>query len=649
MKLIFEYKSILIILISFFVFLVYIPSFTGGFQHDDIANLTANPELKIESLSFDSIQQASMSSDAGLLKRPLSMLTFGLNYFVFGDEPISFKVINTIIHIINSILVFFVISRLKTINNKNSPRSLVTNHYFIFASICAFIWAIHPIQVSTTAYIIQRMTLLATLFSLTSILFFLNFRHLLVTKKKFSNLNAIFCLTSICAGILCKENAILTFPLLVAIELIVIQPLLEKNDSLKFTRNTLTKLFILALIIFIPLLYLLLDYYSYETLRTREFTLHERFLTQFRVISLYIKWFLIPNITEMGLHHDDIAISTSLLNPISTLFGFLFLFGLLLLGLLLIKFLPLASLGIAWFFIGHLLESTIIPLELSYEHRNYLPTIGLVLAIAEIVRHLSKRLIDSKRMKFTILGAIIVALYFTSFIRTSQWSDPLNFAFYEAKHHPNSVRANHALGMIYRQLTLEGKMEYKDAAYRHLATASTLPSRHIQPEVALIKLSFELNENASPEWISNMARKLKTSAPKLDHALLVKEIVLCRNNSCVLQEDAAKYILEASLSNPRLHSAPLAYSTLHSISGNFIMERHNNISDAEKHFTKAIEISPHQVQHYVDYVNLLVLAGRKTEALKILKLAETADSRKLHTRALDDLRKIVDKHANNKT
>ena len=117
----------------------------------------------------------------------------------------------------------------------------------------------------------------------------------------------------------------------------------------------------------------------------RSFTLFERLLTEGRVLWFYLGLIVFPQLEHLGLYHDDIAISTGLFTPWTTLPA--------LVGLAWLAFLswwtrtraPLVSFGIAWFLIGHAMESTVLPLEIAHEHRNYLPLLGILLAAAWVL------------------------------------------------------------------------------------------------------------------------------------------------------------------------------------------------------------------------------------------------------------------------
>ncbi len=117
----------------------------------------------------------------------------------------------------------------------------------------------------------------------------------------------------------------------------------------------------------------------------RAFDMEERLLTQARVVTLYVGQILLPRPGAMPFFYDGLPYSTGWLQPPTTLWSALFLLGLFGLGLGLLRRRPLAAFGILFFFAGHLLESTLLPLELAFEHRNYLPSLGLILATADLI------------------------------------------------------------------------------------------------------------------------------------------------------------------------------------------------------------------------------------------------------------------------
>src|SRR5690606_11513930 len=131
---------------------------------------------------------------------------------------------------------------------------------------------------------------------------------------------------------------------------------------------------------------------------------------------------------------------------------------------------PLLALGVLWFLVGHSLESTILPLELVGEHRNYLPSLGIVLTLLHVLTHHS--LASSKptaaRAVAWLIPAIVAASATTTAVRAAQWSDMRTFSVHELLHHPRSARAHATLGTM---LASEGRAS---AALEALQQAAAL-------------------------------------------------------------------------------------------------------------------------------------------------------------------------------
>ena len=117
--------------------------------------------------------------------------------------------------------------------------------------------------------------------------------------------------------------------------------------------------------------------------------------------------------------------------------------GVLFLAISLRKRNALVSLGLLWFLGGHLLESTVLSIELMFLHRNYLPSIGLLLMAVVVIEQLL-------RVHKRLLGVttIIVLLVFSVSTRSLayQWSGDLRMFLMEVINNPDSVRANFKAG-----------------------------------------------------------------------------------------------------------------------------------------------------------------------------------------------------------
>lgn len=414
------------------IFAVYLPGINGPFVFDDLSNITNNSFLRIQELSFSSLYSGATSGHAGPLKRPVAMLSFALNYYFTGGYIASaFKITNILIHSLNAALVFILslqlFNRSATITDKN-----LTGLYL--AAGISLMWALHPINLTSVLYVVQRMTSLSTLFSLSCIIFYLSARNHWLQHSFSWRVASLFLagLASLVLALYSKENAILIPLIILCIELTLYS---NEKPWVFFKKLSHSQQLINWAVLFALCLYILLwaiDYAS-DGYNSRLFTMVERVLTESRVLCFYISLILIPRINGFGLFHDDIAISTSLFSPWTTLISIIFILGLLITAFYYRKKKPLFALGIGWFFIGHLLESTFFPLEIAHEHRNNLPSIGIILAAVALI---PKEIKPQKLISVFLLVSLVLGA--TTWLRAKQWGNYQSLAYYEASHHPNS-------------------------------------------------------------------------------------------------------------------------------------------------------------------------------------------------------------------
>jgi hypothetical protein len=107
----------------------------------------------------------------------------------------------------------------------------------------------------------------------------------------------------------------------------------------------------------------------------RTFTLSERVLTQFRVVLYYVTLLIYPHPSRLNLDYD-FPISKTIFDPPTTILSILVIAGLIGYSLWVAKKRPVLSFFILWYFGNLVIESSIFGLEMVYEHRLYLPSVG---------------------------------------------------------------------------------------------------------------------------------------------------------------------------------------------------------------------------------------------------------------------------------
>lgn len=406
--------------------LCYWPSLNGPFVFDDIPNLEIMGE-RGGLTSLDHYAEFIMSAQAGPLGRPLSLASFALNSQSWPTDPYPFRVTNLVIHLINALLIFFLSRHILT-------SSFTREKAEKLALLCAALWLLHPLNVSTAAYVIQRMTQLCTLFTLLGLLSYIKGRNLLSDSRQKGwawiligmGANGFLALMS-------KESAILLpfYALVVEVTVFESRPI-ARRDKLALMGILCAPL--LALIAYIAV--------SWDALQAgfdlRPFSMAERLLTQGVVLIDYLRQIVMPRLSGLGLIHDDFPVSQGLLDPVATIVSLSVIILMLFFAIRWRRTIPLLSLGILWFFVGHSLEAGPLPLELYFEHRNYLAMIGPLILICSLVPILSTKVRGFLPLLIALLLAFEAFLLWQTVLPWSNENRMMQIALVE---HPDSLRA----------------------------------------------------------------------------------------------------------------------------------------------------------------------------------------------------------------
>jgi len=404
--------------IVFLTGLIYLHGLNGPFLFDDFSNTL---QITINKLKADALIEAAFSNSSGLFRRPIPNLSFALTHHFFDANPFAFKLFNLIVHLLCGYLVYLCTRYVLCSANLSQQR---LNHSSITAisTITCFIWLLHPLQVSTVLYVVQRMAQLSTLFSLLAIIVFLRWRLALAQGQHQYGFYLLFPISCLLA-ILSKESAVL-IPLLIGVcELCLFQFAAPEQR-----RKTLS--LVLGLTVGLPLvlgvagmLYLWNDLMAGYA--TRTFTLSERLLTEVHALGHYLKLLILPRISEMGLYYDDFPITRNL-SLITVIWISVFIASLVISWIYRKRY-PLITFGIFWFFASHALESTFLPLEPVFEHRNYLASIGLFIVLAQLLWIGFER-IPKRAVSWLLLGLASLLLVFSTWQRVDIWSSYAKFA-----------------------------------------------------------------------------------------------------------------------------------------------------------------------------------------------------------------------------
>jgi hypothetical protein len=459
---------------------VYWPGLEGPFLADDYPNFVHNPYVAIDELSVAQILGALSSNQSGPLGRPLPALSFTLNYWFAGQsfDNLHFKMFNLVVHVINAGLAFLLVRSVIGAWGNHSARSV-----FWTAAAVSALWALHPIQLTNVLYVVQRINSMAGLFMLAGLVMFCSGRRRLMNGEPLAwpmimggvGGGAVL-------GALCKENAVLLPALAAVLECTVFR--LRASTALDSRRLAVMTVVVGVAPYVVGAVYVLgwtevwANRYAY-----RDFDMVERVLTQGRVGWWYVAQIFAPDVQQLTFFHDDVQPSRGWLSPVGTLFSWFGWALAVVVAVVTWRATPWIALGVAWFLVGHAMEGTVVPLELVYEHRNYIPSLGLLIATGALARMAFERAGLGNALRAGIAVAALAGVSATTFVQASVWADGATLVRVLAERNPRSARLQVQLAAVLEVTT--GDLR---AVYAAHARADELDPNRVFAKLHMLRL-----------------------------------------------------------------------------------------------------------------------------------------------------------------
>ncbi|OGP88501.1 MAG: hypothetical protein A2156_03505 [Deltaproteobacteria bacterium RBG_16_48_10] len=453
----------------------YANTFQVPFQFDDVPNISGNDSIQFKDFSFEELKELIRQNYRDSI-RFFAYTTFALNYYFGKLQVFGYHLVNLLIHLSSGIILYWFLLLTFTLP---SLKERYGSKAFSLALFSALLFLSHPIQTQSVTYIVQRMASMGGMFYLLTMALYVRGRLSSGSKRYlcWSGMASSYLL-----GLFTKENVAI-LPFFIALyEFYFFQngPLSPKR------KKALTYVF--GAVLLIGLLGLLVwgkRYYDVilEGYKTRDFTLTERVLTQFRVVLYYVTLLLYPAPSRLNLDYDFLT-SRGLFDPPTTLVSILIVVGLIGYSIRVARRNPLLSYFVIWYFGNLAIESSIFPLEMVYEHRLYLPMVGpVVLFVVGVERgweaikarlrlRLKSREVrtrtrdtDTKRgwknyplWVWGLFLVITVLLVWGSYERNLVWRDKISLWQDAVKKSPQKSRPHYNLGLAYHE-----KKEYQEA------------------------------------------------------------------------------------------------------------------------------------------------------------------------------------------
>ena len=558
--------------------LAYWSGLSGDFLFDDHVNLNALGRYggvhDLQTLLF--YLSSGIADPTG---RPVSMASFLLDARDWPADPFPFKRTNLLMHLVNGFLLYNVLASLGHRLSQDSGRVRIA------ALLAAALWLMNPLWASTVLYVVQRHAILATLFVLLGIRTWIGSRNAfdkgLHIRGWWLAVLAVPVFGTL-AG-LSKANGFLLPVLLAVLELSVLRSPTSTESSHRWASR---------LLIWLPAL-MVLAWLCGQALQIgldgtqdRPWTLAQRLLTQPRALCDYLWHLWIPGLNATGVFADGFAPSQGLFTPPSTLPAILTIGILAGIAWGSRRRAPVLAAALGLFLAGHAMESSVVMLELYFEHRNYLPAAMLFWPLAWWLSA------PGHYRRWLLTGAIAYAslMLLTTTIQARLWADPLALALTWAEQNPNSARAQaHAI----HQEVVAGK---RHAAEQKLLTL--LEQTPLEPQLALSLLNLRCEqqrvtladiEHAANAIVSSNGLALDMNYQWLSAVLPPDSGAACSS----LQDKHLQILINASTLDAGQPDPddPEMQSRAHRLTG-YLALRQQNCTVAQQEFDRRIAVQP---------------------------------------------------------
>jgi len=442
-------------LIPVLTLLIYSNTWDASFHLDDDVNIVENRAIQIKHLDLSNLIQAGFQSP--LPNRFIANMSFALNYYFGGLDVSGYHGINTLIHLGTAFLLYFFLYETFSLQ-RLCPSIRFPGEA---AAIAALLWVVHPVQTQSVTYIVQRMTSLSAFFYLLAFVFYIKGRKEMERRRPSGSPSRVgyWYLGSGLAALLSfgsKETAI-TLPMMIALYDVLFFSGENREKIKKAVPIYLVLLFATGCI---ALLYLwgatgmfgalqqgILKQYGVDHLPW-----DLRLMTESRVLIYYLSLLVFPHPSRLNLDYD-FPISDALLNPPTTLLSAITLSGALFIGCFFWKRKPLFTFFIFWYFGNLLLESTVLQLDLVFEHRLYLPSVAFFAAVTlGLIRSASAALSERAFVFISIFLVGLVSVYaFWTVERNRVWKGEVTLWEDTISKSPRKARPYEALGTAYAE------------------------------------------------------------------------------------------------------------------------------------------------------------------------------------------------------
>ena len=599
--------------------LIYANSVNAPFQFDSEIRIENNPAIHMVDFNLESLKKAILENPSKT--RLIPFITFTFNYYFGRLSPVGYHWVNIIIHIFCAGLLFIfcretllLCAKFNKTGSQGVDYNISTFHpdhnaASLIAFFAALLWLSHPVNTSAVTYTIQRVTSLAALFYILSLICYIKGRNRQQTTGSLTRRALIWfagaVLSAICA-VITKQNAAMLPLFILLYEWIFFQQLKPiKLKKLLVLATPFAILFTAAVFYYMPgnPADIIINWYG-----RLDFTLPQRLLTQSRVVIFYISLFFFPVSARLNLDYDY-PLSQLTINPFTTIFALAAIIAITGIAIYRPRQQSLMLFTVLWFFGNLVIESTVIPLAMIYEHRTYLPFMLLCLMVSFYAYLLLKK---NMGVYIGILVLALLAFGLETYQRNAEWQDPVNFARDVAIKSPHKFRPQYNLG---KNLVDQGRIDEATEALRKALTMNPKkPNPVLKKAHNYNMLGIALMQRNSPEEaVENFSKALRLKPDYKEGHLNIARAMLKQKRPRTAIRRLNAYLSK----HPESAEA-------NSLIGRAYVEL-NDAAKALPHFKKALEASPNQKKVHNSLGNMLAKQGQTKKAISHFQRAIRID------------------------
>jgi hypothetical protein len=599
-------RSLLIVLCACaLVAAAYWPGTNGPFIFDDAANL---PALGSQGPIHDgaAFMRYITGGKGDPTGRPVALLTFLANAQDWPASPLAFKLTNLGIHLLNGVLLWTVLLRLGSSYGYGEQRRQFA------ATLASLLWLAHPLFVSTVLYVIQREAMLPATFCLLAMHCWLNGRERLLEGQRHGIAWIVIGVGGFTLlATLSKANGLLV-PLLILIAEATMPPV-EGDHVRRYRRAWQCTL--------LPMACVVASFIAWDAIRAigsapialRGWSPYQRLLTEPSILLDYFAqlWFVRP--VDGGVFHDDYPVALGLMTPWYVVPSILLWILAALGAWTLRRRVPAMALATLFFLGGHLLESTSIPLELYFEHRNYLPSLPMFWPFALLIARMRRIHIATTIGVLLITGELLL-----TWSGARVWGNPLLQAEEWASLHPGSPRAQ-----AYAAQVEASNDRPMDALRRINSAVARFPD---EPQILFNAVNLHcLTGRLTARDLELTAHSL-ANTPRDPGALLTQwayaAIDVSVQGACPsLNLAGVELVLNAAAGNPAIRAIPGRLQDIDHLRGRIALE-HNDVAGALILLNAALAREP-KPQTALQQAAMLGASGHPEEGLAHLDYYDT--------------------------